>query len=256
MANVVDLNSDIGESFGAYKIGMDEEIAKYVSSANIACGFHAGDPAVMEKTVTICEKNGVALGAHPGFPDIMGFGRRNMDVSLSDVKSYVIYQIGALKAFAESHHLKLQHVKAHGALYNMAAKDEKLAEAIAQAIAAVDKNLICVAMANTAMQRAAEKVGLKFACEVFADRNVNPDGTLVSRKLPNAMINDEEVACKRILRMVKEGMVEAVDGSQIRVKADTICVHGDNPQAVKFAQKIRKALEENGVKIVSMANFI
>ncbi|AYO31893.1 LamB/YcsF family protein [Biomaibacter acetigenes] len=253
---VVDLNSDIGESFGAYRIGMDDEIVKYVSSANIACGFHAGDPVVMERTVGLCEKNGAAVGAHPGFPDLMGFGRRNMDISLSDIKSYIIYQIGALKAFAESHGMKLQHVKAHGALYNMAAADEKLADAIAQAIASVDKNLICVAMANTAMQKAAEKAGLKFACEVFADRNVNPDGTLVSRKLPNAMIHDEDLACRRVLRMVKEGMVEAVDGSHIKVRADTICVHGDNPQAVEFALRLRKVLEENGVKIAPMASFL
>ncbi|MDI3481937.1 MAG: 5-oxoprolinase (ATP-hydrolyzing) subunit [Tepidanaerobacteraceae bacterium] len=252
----VDLNSDIGESFGAYRIGMDEEIVKYVSSANIACGFHAGDPTVMEKTVVMCQKNAVAVGAHPGFPDLMGFGRRNMDISASDIKSYIIYQIGALKAFAESHGLKLQHVKTHGALYNMAAVDEKLADAIAQAIAAVDENLICVAMANTAMQKAAEKAGLRFACEVFADRNINPDGTLVSRKYPNAMIHDSDTAVRRVLRMVKEGMVEAVDGSQVKVRADTVCVHGDNPQAVKFAAGLRKALEENGVKIAPMASFL
>jgi UPF0271 protein len=253
---MVDLNSDIGESFGAYKIGMDEEIVKFISSANIACGFHAGDPMVMDKTVDISKKNGVALGAHPGFPDLVGFGRRNMDVSPAEAKNYIVYQIGALQAFCRSRGIKMQHVKAHGALYNMAAVDEKLAAAIVEAIASVNENLICVGMANTAMQRAAEKVGLKFACEVFADRNLNPDGTLVSRKLPNAVIHDEELACKRVLRMVKEGVVEAVDGSLVKVKADTICVHGDNPQAVEFAKKIKRTLEENGVKVAPMGSFM
>jgi UPF0271 protein len=253
---MVDLNSDIGESFGAYKIGMDEEIAKFISSANIACGFHAGDPMVMDRTVDISKRNGVAVGAHPGFPDLAGFGRRNMDISPAEAKNYIVYQIGALQAFCRSRGIKMQHVKAHGALYNMAAVDEKLASAIAEAIAAVDENLICVGMANTAMQRAAEKAGLKFACEVFADRNLNPDGTLVSRKLPNAVIHDEELACKRVLRMVKEGVVEAVDGSLVKVKADTICVHGDNPQAVEFANKIKKTLEENGVIIAPMGSFM
>ncbi|WP_422447756.1 LamB/YcsF family protein [Thermoanaerobacterium sp. DL9XJH110] len=256
MAHMVDLNSDIGESFGAYKIGMDEEIAKFISSANIACGFHAGDPMVMDRTVDISKRNGVAVGAHPGFPDLAGFGRRNMDISPAEAKNYIVYQIGALQAFCRSRGIKMQHVKAHGALYNMAAVDEKLASAIAEAIAAVDENLICVGMANTAMQRAAEKAGLKFACEVFADRNLNPDGTLVSRKLPNAVIHDEELACKRVLRMVKEGVVEAVDGSLVKVKADTICVHGDNPQAVEFANKIKKTLEENGVIIAPMGSFM
>lgn len=256
MAHMVDLNSDIGESFGAYKIGMDEEIVKFISSANIACGFHAGDPMVMDKTVDISKKNGVALGAHPGFPDLVGFGRRNMDVSPAEAKNYIVYQIGALQAFCRSRGIKMQHVKAHGALYNMAAVDEKLAAAIVEAIASVNENLICVGMANTAMQRAAEKVGLKFACEVFADRNLNPDGTLVSRKLPNAVIHDEELACKRVLRMVKEGVVEAVDGSLVKVKADTICVHGDNPQAVEFAKKIKRTLEENGVKVAPMGSFM
>lgn len=252
----VDINSDIGESFGAYKIGMDEEIVKYISSANIACGFHAGDPVVMASTVEKCVENDVAVGAHPGFPDLLGFGRRNMDISPSEVKNYIIYQIGALQAFAMSKGIKLQHVKAHGALYNMAAVDEKLALAIAEAIAAVDRNLICVGMANTAMEKAAEKVGLKFAYEVFADRNINPDGTLVSRKHPNAIIHDEEVACNRVLRMVKEGVCEAIDGSLVKVKVDTICVHGDNPQAVEFAKKIKKALEENGVEIMPMSKFL
>ncbi|WKV07990.1 5-oxoprolinase subunit PxpA [Thermoanaerobacterium sp. CMT5567-10] len=252
----VDINSDIGESFGVYKIGMDDEIVKYISSANIACGFHAGDPNVMSNTVAKCSKNDVGVGAHPGFPDLLGFGRRNMDLSLTDVKNYIIYQIGALQAFATSFGIKLQHVKTHGALYNMAAVDEKLAIAITEAIASVNENLICIGMANTAMQMAAEKVGLRFACEVFADRNINSDGTLVSRKLPNAIIHDEELACRRVLQMVKKGVCEAIDGSMVKVKVDTICVHGDNPKAVEFTKKIKKILEENGVEIVPMGKFL
>jgi len=256
MTYKVDLNSDIGESFGAYKLGMDEEIVKYISSANIACGFHAGDPLVMDRTVIHCRDHEVAVGAHPGFPDLMGFGRRNLDASFDEVKAYVIYQIGALKAFAESRGLKLQHVKAHGALYNIAAVDEKTALAIAEAIASVDERLICVGMAGTAMEKAAEKVGLKFACEVFADRNLNPDGTLVSRKNPNALIHDEEKACSRVLKMVKEGVVEAIDGTLLRVRVDTICVHGDNPRAVEFAKKLKSTLEEHGVQVLPMGRFL
>lgn len=256
MTYKVDLNSDIGESFGAYKLGMDEEIVKHISSANIACGFHAGDPLVMDKTVRFCKENNVAVGAHPGFPDLLGFGRRNLDASFDEIRAYVIYQIGAMKAFADSHGLSLQHVKAHGALYNMAAVDEKVALAIAEAIKAVDSNLICVGMAGTAMEKAAKELGLRFACEVFADRNINPDGTLVSRKHPNAMIHDEELACKRVLKMIKEECVEAIDGTLVQVKVDTICVHGDNPKAVEFARKLKTVLEENGVQIVPMASFL
>ncbi len=254
--NRVDINSDIGESFGVYKIGMDEEVVKYISSANVACGFHAGDPNVMAKTVELCIQNNVAIGAHPGFPDLLGFGRRNMDVSASEVKNYVIYQIGALLAFTLSKGAKLQHVKTHGALYNMAAVDEKLALAIAEAIASLDKNLICVGMANTAMELAAKRVGLRFACEVFADRNINPDGTLVSRKDPNAIIQDEDFACKRVLRMIKEGVCEAVDGTVVKVKVDTICVHGDNPKAVEFAKKLKTVLLKNGIEVRPMAELL
>lgn len=256
MSFVVDLNSDIGESFGAYKMGLDEEVAKFISSANIACGFHAGDPTVMDTTVKIAVQNNVSIGAHPGFPDLVGFGRRNMDILPEDVTNIITYQIGAIMAFARKYDAKLQHVKAHGALYNMAAKDEKLADAIAKAIANVDKSLICVGQGNNEMEKAAKRYGIKYACEVFADRNMNPDGTLVSRKLPNAMITDDDLACQRVLQMVKSGKVEAVDGSLIEVKADTICVHGDNPKAVEFAKKIRRTLEENDVEIRPMNTFL
>jgi len=251
----IDLNSDIGESFGAYKIGRDEEIVKYISSANIACGFHAGDPNVMAKTVKYCKEYNVAVGAHPGFPDLLGFGRRNMDVSPEEVKNYLIYQIGALKAFAESQGLKLQHVKAHGALYNMAAKDAKLAAAIVEAIGLVDEDLICVGLGNSELEYQSNKKGIKYAIEFFADRNYNPDGTLVPRSAANAVIHDEDEACRRILKMVKEGKVVAVDGSEVEVKAKTVCIHGDNPKAVDFANKLSQLFKENGIEISPMKNL-
>lgn len=256
MSYVVDLNSDIGESFGNYKIGLDKEIVKQISSANIACGFHAGDPTVMNSTVRKAVENNVAVGAHPGFPDLAGFGRRKMDISSEDITCLIVYQIGAIKAFAAKYGTTLQHVKAHGALYNMAAKNKEIADAIAKGIVQVDKNLICVGQGNTEMEKAAKKYGLKYACEVFADRNMNPDGSLVSRKLDNAVITDEKLACDRVLKMIKEGEVKAVDGSIVKVKADTICVHGDNPKAVEFASNIRKTLQENGVKIKPMNEFL
>lgn len=251
----IDLNSDIGESFGAYKIGRDEEIVKYISSANIACGFHAGDPNVMAMTVNYCKENNVAVGAHPGFPDLLGFGRRNIDVSPDEVKNYLIYQIGALKAFAECQGLKLQHVKTHGALYNMAMKNAKLAEAIVDAIGLIDENLICVGLGNSELETCANKKGLKYAIEFFADRNYNPDGTLVPRSAPNAVIHDEEEACKRILKMVKEGKVMAVNGSEVEVRSKTVCIHGDNPKAVDFASKLNKLFKENGIEISPMKNL-
>lgn len=252
----VDLNSDIGESFGNYKLGLDEEVAKYISSANIACGWHAGDPMVMAKTVDIAVGENVAIGAHPGFPDLMGFGRRNMLVTKEEAKNYVKYQIGALWAFAKSNGAELQHVKAHGGLYNMAAKDPELAMAIAEAIYEVDKNLILMGLANSEMIKAGNAIGLKTANEVFADRAYNTDGTLVSRKLEGAMITDESLAISRVIRMVKEGKVEAINGEDIDIKADSICVHGDNPKAVEFVRTIRKALEEEGVQIMPLKDLI
>jgi len=254
--NKVDLNSDIGESFGDYKMGLDENVAKHISSANIACGFHAGDPMVMEKTVEIALRENIAIGAHPGYPDLMGFGRREMKVSAREAKNYIKYQIGALWAFAESKGVKLQHVKTHGAFYNMAAKDAVLAKAIAEAIFEVDKNLILVGLANSEMIKAGKEVGLKVANEVFADRAYNADGTLVSRNKEGAVIHDKNIAIARVLRMVKEGKVESITGEDIDIQADTICVHGDNPQAVEFVEEIRKTLEKEGVQVVPMGSFI
>ena len=233
----VDLNSDLGESFGNYTIGMDEEILKYVSSANVACGWHAGDAMVMEKTVALAKEFGTAVGAHPGFPDLVGFGRRNMAVTPDEAKAYVRYQ----------------HVKPHGALYNMAAVDEKLAIAMCEAVYEVDKDIIFMGLAGSKMITAAEKVGLRAASEVFADRAYNDDGTLVSRKLPGAVIKDKDLAIKRVIRMVKEGKVESINGNDIAIKADSICVHGDNPKALEFVKNIRETLIAEGVEIKNLS---
>lgn len=256
MSVFADLNSDVGESFGAYKLGMDEDVLRYVTSANIACGFHAGDPMIMEKTVDIAAKTGARIGAHPGYPDLMGFGRRDIKASPTEVKAYVKYQLGALSAFAVSKGLRLQHLKAHGAMYNMAAVDYNLARAIAEAVYEVDRSVIILALAKSQMVKAANDVGLKVAQEVFADRAYNEDGTLVSRSKPGSMIEDEGLAIKRVIGMVKEGRVEAITGKEIEIKADSICVHGDNPKAVDFVKKIREELQSAGVNVVPMEEFI
>lgn len=252
----VDLNSDIGESFGNYKLGLDEEVVKHISSANIACGWHAGDPMVMQQTVEMAVKEGVALGAHPGYPDLLGFGRREIKVTFEEAKSYIKYQIGALWAFAKSKGVKLQHVKPHGAFYNMAAKDQDLARAIAEGIYEVDQDLILVGLANGELIHAGKKAGLKVANEVFADRAYNPDGTLVSRKQEGAVIHDTDLAIARVLRMVKEGKIETITGEDINIQADSICVHGDNPKAVAFVETIQNTLNNENVEVVSMESFI
>lgn len=252
----VDLNSDLGESFGAYTIGMDSEILKYVSSANVACGYHAGDPLVMEKTVKLAKEAGCAVGAHPGYPDLVGFGRRNLAATPAEVKAYVKYQLGALLAFTGSNGVAMQHVKPHGAMYNMAAKDEKLAAAIAEAIAEVDNRIILLGLANSKMLTAGKAAGLKVASEVFADRAYLEDGNLVPRSQPGAVIHDKDVAIARTVRMVTEGTVETVTGKVIEIKADSICVHGDNPSALVFVENIRKKLEESGVEIANLTHIV
>ncbi|WP_163468677.1 LamB/YcsF family protein [Fusobacterium sp. IOR10] len=248
----IDLNSDLGESFGVYKIGMDQEVLKYISSANVACGWHAGDSMVMEKTVALAKKNGVAVGAHPGYPDLVGFGRRTLNVTPEEVKTYVKYQVGALLAFTKGAGVRMQHVKPHGAMYNMAAKDYKLALAIAQGIKEVDENLVLMGLANSEMIRAAKDVGLKVANEVFADRAYNDDGSLVARSLPGAVIHDKDVAIKRVIRMVKEGKVESITGKDVDITVESICIHGDNPEALEFAKNIKEALINEGIEISSL----
>lgn len=252
----VDLNSDLGESFGAYKIGLDEEVIAHVSSVNIACGYHAGDPLVMDKTVAAAKEAGVAIGAHPGYPDLMGFGRRNFVCSPKEAKAYVKYQLGALAAFAKCYGLKLQHCKPHGALYNMAGKDLDLALSIAEAIAEVDNDIILLGLANSKMIEAGRQVGLRVASEVFADRAYQADGSLVPRKLPGAVIHDADEAIARTVRMVKEGKVTAITGEEVPLTADSICVHGDNPSAVEFVKKIHATLEAEGVTVAPIAEIV
>ncbi len=255
----IDINCDMGESFGAYKLGLDEEVIRYITSANIACGFHAGDPLVMEKAISLAKNHGVSVGAHPGFPDLMGFGRRNIDATLTEIKGYVIYQIGALQAFAKAQGLRVEHVKPHGALYLMAVEDEKISEAIVDAIANVDKDLIFVALAGSKgemMTKIGERVGLRVAYEAFPDRAYTPEGTLVSRRQPGAVIKDPDVVAQRALRMAKDGKVVAIDGTEIPFRPETLCVHGDTPGAVDLVKKIRQTLTEAGVEVTSLSKFV
>ncbi|MDR4949093.1 LamB/YcsF family protein [Neobacillus cucumis] len=246
---VIDLNSDLGESFGAYKIGNDKEVLKQISSANIACGYHGGDHNVMFETVKQAKQYGVQIGAHPGFPDLAGFGRREMKLTPREIYHLVVYQIGALDAFCKVNETNLVHVKPHGALYNMASVSRDLAYSIAQAVYDVNPDLVLFALAGSELAKAGEEKGLMVAHEVFADRTYQPDGTLTSRQEPNALIHDSDYAITRVLRMIKEGKVEAVDGKDIAIQANTICVHGDDPQALEFVTKLRQALLEENIQI-------
>jgi 5-oxoprolinase (ATP-hydrolysing) subunit A len=255
----MDLNSDVGESFGAYKLGLDQEVIPWITSANIACGFHAGDPAVMRRTLSLAKQHDTAPGAHPGFPDLLGFGRRNLDATLEEIRDYVTYQIGAVAAFASAQGLMLQHVKPHGALYNMAARDPRIWEAVARVISELDRDLILVVMAGAGRKELEEigrNLGVRIAFEFFADRAYNPDGTLVSRREPGAVIRDQQAAAERVLKVAREGKVTAVDGTDIALRAETICVHGDNPAAVQLARKIRETLVSAGIEVVPMGEFV
>ncbi|CAM4120378.1 LamB/YcsF family protein [Mesobacillus thioparans] len=245
----VDLNCDLGESYGVFKIGNDSEVLKQITSANIACGYHAGDHNVMMETVKIAKAHGVKIGAHPGFPDLHGFGRREIMMSTREIYNLTVYQIGALAAAAKACGTNVVHVKPHGALYNMAAKDHKVAEAIARAVADVDSNLVLFGLAGSCLVKAGKETGLQVAHEVFADRTYLTDGTLTPRSDANAMIHDETLAMKRVVQMVKEGKVEAVDGTDIEIQADTICIHGDEPQAFNFAVKLRETLLFEGIEV-------
>lgn len=246
----IDLNCDLGESFGAYTIGMDAEVLPFVTSANIACGYHAGDPLVMQKSVAMCKKLGVKVGAHPGLPDLQGFGRRKMAVTPAEAEAFTAYQIGALKAFCNEAGVPLHHVKPHGALYNMAAKDRALADAICRAVRYAAPGAMLLALSGSEMVRAAKAAGLTVASEVFADRAYQPDGTLVPRGTPGAMITDENEAIRRVLQMASQGTVTAIDGSVIAIQADSVCVHGDGPKALAFVQKIQAALAEKQIAAV------
>lgn len=245
----VDLNCDMGESFGAWTIGRDAELMDYVSSVNVACGFHAGDASVIRKTIETAVAKRVAIGAHPGFPDLQGFGRRQMKMSAAEVFDIVLYQIAALKGMCEASGIALHHVKPHGALYNQAAVDKEIAAAIARAVKTIDANLIFYGLSNSFLISEAEKINLKTASEAFADRTYQSDGTLTARSEINALIETEEKSCAQVLEMITTQTVTAFNGTKLPIKADTICIHGDGECAVEFARAIRRSLEANEITI-------
>lgn len=249
MAQVLDLNCDMGESYGAWTMGNDMAILPYVTSANIACGFHAGDPGTMRSTVAAALELGVAVGAHPGLPDLVGFGRRTMAVSPQEAYDMMVVQIGALAGVAASQGGRLHHVKPHGALYNMAARNPELAHALAKAVFDMDASLIFYGLASSELTRAAEQMGLRVAHEVFADRTYQSDGTLTPRSHPEAMIHDSDVSTQQVLRMVQQGCVHTLQGTDVSLRADTLCLHGDQPGALHFAQQIRRSLNDAGIQV-------
>ena len=249
MTAETNLNADIGEGFGAYDIGDDDSLLEIVTSVNVACGFHAGDPGTMHRLVRAAGARGISIGAHPGFNDLWGFGRRRIDMNATDLEYAVAYQIGALQGMAAYGGQPVTHVKVHGALNNMAAEDADLAMAIGRAIKTVDRELIYVALAGSAMETAAGKLGLKLAREGFADRQYEADGNLVSRKLPGSVYKDPEVALTQVLRMVTEGEIVARDGSVIARRVDTVCIHGDEPTAVALGARVKAGLEAAGVTV-------
>lgn len=249
----LDLNCDMGEGLGAWTMGDDAALLDHVTSANIACGFHAGDPGTIHRTVKLALDKGVAVGAHPSLPDLQGFGRRRMNVSAAETYDMVLYQIGALAGFATACGGKLAHVKPHGALYNMAANDWELAQAIAQAVKDFDPRLVLFGLAGSELVRAGGQAGLKTANEVFADRTYQADGSLTPRTQPDAMIHDAETAIAQVTRMLREGRVRSQQGSDVPVQADTLCIHGDEPNAVEFAKRIRQALDADGVRVAPVS---
>jgi 5-oxoprolinase (ATP-hydrolysing) subunit A len=249
MTDRIDLHCDMGDSFGAYHIGADEEVFPHITSANVACGFHGGDPTVMRTTLARAREHGVAIGAHPGFPDLIGFGRRNIDATADEVYDLVVYQIGALLGFATAAGIQMQHVKAHGALYNMAVAKPQLAAAIARATRDVDRDLVLFGLPSSHLISEGESAGLRTASEAFADRNYMSDGTLVSRRRPDAHIHDADQAVTRAIRMVRDGIVTPVDGPDITMRVDTICIHGDGPHAAEFARQLRGGFERAGITV-------
>jgi 5-oxoprolinase (ATP-hydrolysing) subunit A len=249
----IDLNCDMGESFGAYTIGVDEQVMSSITSANVACGFHAGDPAVMRRTVRMSRDAGVSVGAHPGFPDLAGFGRRDLGVTPQEAEDMVLYQIGALAGIARSEGVTLRHVKPHGALYNMAVRDRSLADAIARAVRAFDPSLILFALPGSELLRAGQAAGLGVAAEGFADRAYEPDGSLTPRSRGGAVIHATDVVVDRAVRMVTEGKIIASDGSEIPIRVQTLCTHGDTPGAHELTRAIREGLERAGVTIAPVS---
>jgi 5-oxoprolinase (ATP-hydrolysing) subunit A len=252
MPHTIDLNCDVGESFGAYKLGCDTDILNYVTSANIACGFHAGDPATMRFTVRLALEKGVAIGAHPGLPDLVGFGRRMMKISPQEAQDIVVYQIGALEAFVKAEGGTMRHVKPHGALYNMAAKDIVLSNGIAEAVCRVNSDLILVGQSGSQLIEAGKAFGLQTASEVFADRSYEDDGSLTPRDQANSVITDHKLAVRQVIGMIQTGAVQSRQGTNVVVQAETICIHGDSPHALEFAQQIRTALDSVNISIQTL----
>ncbi len=249
MGQTVDLNADMGESFGPWVMGRDAEVLDVVTSANVACGLHAGDWDVMAETMAAAVARGVGIGAHPGFPDLQGFGRRKMVLPHQSLAHLVQYQVGAAQALARATGGEVRHLKLHGALANMAAADRAMARACYAAALAVAPDLIVMVMAGTQQQAAAAELGCRAACEIFADRAYNSDASLVDRALPGAVIHDADLAGERVARMVKEGAIIAEDGSRIPTRIDTICLHGDTPEALEIARSLRQTLEATGIQL-------
>jgi len=254
--NRIDLNSDMGESFGKYKLGNDEEIMKNVSSANIACGFHAGDPHVLKYTIKLAKETGTAVGAHPGLPDLIGFGRRSMDVSPEELYDYCVYQIGAVQAFCKAMGVDMQHVKCHGILEIMTTQRPELAEAIAAAIKDVDPKLLYMTIAGTRLYQTCKDAGLRVAGEAYGDRAYNEDGTLVSRKLPNSVLTDSDTVVKRITQFVETGTMPTYEGGVVKIDAQSICMHGDTPGASELIKALREKLDSQGIGIVPVGELV
>jgi 5-oxoprolinase (ATP-hydrolysing) subunit A len=245
----IDLNCDLGESFGRWSLGHDAEVMASITSANVACGYHAGDPDVMRATVRLARDHDVAIGAHPAFPDLVGFGRRNMQAQPTEVENFVLYQIGALAAIAAVEGVRLQHVKAHGALYNMAIRDRPLSDAIARAVAEFDRSLILFGLPGTELLRAGEAAGLRVAAEGFADRAYEPDGSLTPRTRPGSVIHDAAQVVRRAVRMARDGVVTATNGRDIPMRVDTICTHGDTPGSHELTRLLRAELQREGIDV-------
>jgi 5-oxoprolinase (ATP-hydrolysing) subunit A len=253
----IDINCDLGESYGAFTVGNDAKIMPYITSANVACGFHAGDPMTIAYTIKLAKNHNVAVGAHPGFPDLMGFGRREMQLAPDEAKNYIIYQVSAIQGFARAVGIRVQHVKPHGALYNMAVKDEKLSRALVEAVHALKDDLIVFAPPKSVLAKASTKAGLRVAHEFFADRAYNPDGSLVSRKQADAVINEPRKVVERALKTVMEGTVLAVNDDVLNMEEiHTVCVHGDTPTAVKLTEVLKKGFVKAGVKVEPVSSFI
>ena len=251
----IDLNSDMGESFGAYSIGADEEILRWVTSANVACGWHGGDPHVMRQTVARAKALGVAIGAHPSYPDLLGFGRRAMQITRQEARDYMLYQIGALRGFVEAAGLTLQHVKPHGAIYNVAVKDRDLSLGIAEGVKDAGRDLILVGLPDSEILKAGKELGLRVAREAFGDRAYNEDGTLVSRKIAGSLITDPAVVAQRVIGLA-QGRVIAISGKEIHLQADTICLHGDTPGAATIARRVRETLHAAGAQVRPLGELI